>query len=95
MRDRSWFHADEIAAIDQDLTRGGKLIAEDQAEQRAFAGPAGAGQEDKLSFLNVKANIDQGFQIFPICLIDMVHLDHGVPALVDLPLCASLRATAR
>jgi hypothetical protein len=43
----------------------------------------------------VKANIDQGFQIFPICFVDMVHLDHGVPALVDLPLCATLRPTVR
>jgi hypothetical protein len=53
MRDRSWFHADEIAAINQDLTRGGKLVAEDQAKQRALAGPAGAGQADKLPFLYV------------------------------------------
>jgi hypothetical protein len=70
--------AREVAAIDDHVARGRRLGAQQQFEERGFAGAAGAGQEDEFTLLDRERQVPQRKHARTIGLREVMRLDHGM-----------------
>ena len=76
-RDLSRWNRGDIAAVYDDLTFRGNLLAEDQFEKRGFSGSAGTGKENELTSGNLEGKFPQGMLTSRIPLSYIEELDQG------------------
>ena len=70
-------HAHEIAAVDDGDAFGRPLLQQQQAQQRALARAARAGQKHELALADREREIAQRVQATAVCLAEPVGFDHA------------------
>ena len=67
----------DVHPVHQDLSRGGCLLSEQEAQESGLAGAAGSGEKDEIASLNIETDVHEGVVAAAVVFVDVIQLHHG------------------